>query len=152
MKCFLLRLQTTRLHRDVDDRVIWTALKSGNFSVKSLYSVLKPSNHLLFPNIVIWRSHAPPRVAFFTWEATWGKVLILDQVQRRGFFWLTDVFFVTPNKKLSIIFFFTMQNCGLFGNCFFSLFKVSWVLSFLVKETLLGWHGPFVGKVHKKAW
>ena len=121
MKCFLLRLQTTRLHRDMDDRVIWTALKSGYFSVKSLYSVLKPSNHLLFPNSVIWRSHASPRVAFFTWEATWGKVLILDQVQRRGFFWLTDVFFVTPNKKLLIIFFHYAKLRVIWQLFFFSL-------------------------------
>ena len=30
---FLLRLQATIVHRDVDDRVIWTALRSENFSV-----------------------------------------------------------------------------------------------------------------------
>ena len=37
----------------------------------------------------------------------------------------------------------------------FSLFDVSWpswVLSSLVRETLLGCHGPFVGKKWKRAW
>ena len=29
---------------------------------------------------------------------------------------------------------------------------MTWVLSYLVKETLLGWHGPFVGKARKKSW
>ena len=37
-------------------------------------------------------------------------------------------------------------------NLLFSLFGVAWILSCLVKETLLGWHGAFVGKTHKKAW
>ncbi|KAJ9701721.1 hypothetical protein PVL29_006900 [Vitis rotundifolia] len=37
-------------------------------------------------------------------------------------------------------------------NIVFSLFGVAWVLSCTVKETLLGWHGTFVGKTRKKAW
>ena len=42
MKRFLLRLQATRVHKDVDDKVIWIAMRSGNFLVKSLYSILEP--------------------------------------------------------------------------------------------------------------
>ncbi|RVW79075.1 Transposon Tf2-12 polyprotein [Vitis vinifera] len=34
----------------------------------------------------IWRSSTPPKVAFFAWEASWRKVLTLDQLQRRGHF------------------------------------------------------------------
>ena len=37
-------------------------------------------------------------------------------------------------------------------NLLFSLFGVAWVLSGSVKETLIGWHGTFVGKTRKKAW
>ncbi|RVW98801.1 putative DNA helicase MCM8 [Vitis vinifera] len=37
-------------------------------------------------------------------------------------------------------------------NLLFSLFGVSWILSCSVKETLLGWHGSFVGKACQKAW
>ncbi|RVW84854.1 hypothetical protein CK203_048644 [Vitis vinifera] len=37
-------------------------------------------------------------------------------------------------------------------NLLFSLFGVTWTLSCTVKETLLGWHGAFVGKGRKKAW
>ena len=37
-------------------------------------------------------------------------------------------------------------------NLLFSLFGVSWILFCSVKETLLRWHGLFVGKAHKKAW
>ena len=29
---------------------------------------------------------------------------------------------------------------------------MAWILSCTVKETLLGWHGAFVGKACKKAW
>ena len=33
-----------------------------------------------------------------------------------------------------------------------SLFEVSWVFPFSVKETLLGWRGSFVGKKRKEVW
>ena len=34
----------------------------------------------------------------------------------------------------------------------FALFGVTWVLLLSVRETLLGWHGSFVGKKHQKVW
>ncbi|RVW74602.1 hypothetical protein CK203_050923 [Vitis vinifera] len=66
-------------------------------------------NSPLFPSGSIWRSSTPPKVAFFAWEASWRKVLTLDQLQRRRHF-----------------------------------------LTNRLKETLLRWHGSFVGKAHKK--
>ena len=47
---FLLKIQTTRIHRDVGDKVIWTASRCGNFSIKSLYSILQPEDPILFPS------------------------------------------------------------------------------------------------------
>ena len=38
----------------------------------------------LFPSCVVWNAWVPPKVSFFAWEATWGKVLTLDQLKRRG--------------------------------------------------------------------
>ena len=34
----------------------------------------------------------------------------------------------------------------------FTVFGVSWVLPYSVKETLLSWHGSFVGKKRNKVW
>ena len=58
--------------------------KSGSFSVKSLYSILEGGRIEPFPTSVVWNAWVPPKVSFFAWEATWGKVLTLDQLQRRG--------------------------------------------------------------------
>ena len=63
----------------------WTASKCGGFSVKSLYSILEPGISPLFPSGSIWRASVSPKVAFFVWEASWGKVLTLEQLQRRGY-------------------------------------------------------------------
>ena len=114
---FLLKIQATRMQRDVDDMVIWTASRCGNFSVKSLYSVLEPGDPLLFPSSSIRRSCAPSKVAFFAWKATWGKVLTLDQIQRRGFYLANRCFIC--HSKVEIV------DSWVLWHLFFSLFGVS---------------------------
>ena len=89
---FLHKIQAFRVHRDVEDRVILTTLRCGTFLVKSLYSILEPGDSSLFPSGSIWRASVPSKVTFFTWEAFWGKVLTLDQLQRRGHFLVNKCF------------------------------------------------------------
>ncbi|RVW29173.1 hypothetical protein CK203_098493 [Vitis vinifera] len=45
----------------------------------------KPGDSPLFPSGSIWSESVPPKVAFFAWEASWGKVLTLEQLQRIGY-------------------------------------------------------------------
>ena len=33
---------------------------------------------------LVWNLVVPPKIGVFAWEATWGKVLTLDQLKRRG--------------------------------------------------------------------
>ena len=62
---FLQMIQVIRVHRDVDDRMIWKTMRCGNFSVMSLYYFLEPGVSPLFLSGSIWRSCVPPKVAFF---------------------------------------------------------------------------------------
>ena len=92
------------------------------------------------------------RIGFFVWEATWARIVTLDQLKRKG--WRI------PNRC------FLCQTCEesidhLLLHCektrevwmlLLFLFGVSWVFPFSVKETLLGWRGSFVGKKRKVAW
>ena len=39
---FLQKIQVFKVHRDVEDKVIWIASRCGTFLVKSLYSILEP--------------------------------------------------------------------------------------------------------------
>ena len=77
---FILKIQAFRVQREVEDKVVWTTFKSGTFSIKSLYSILEPESSSLFPCGSIWRANVPPKVAFFAWEASWGKILTLEQL------------------------------------------------------------------------
>ena len=93
MERFLHKIQTFKVQREEADTMIWTASKCGAFSVKSLYSILEPGDSPLFPSGSIWKVSVPPKVSFFAWEASWGKVLTLEQLQRRGSHWQTCVFY-----------------------------------------------------------
>ena len=139
VECFLLRLQGRRVCSDVEDQVVWTKAKDRRFSVKSLYKALEPKRLGDFPSRVIWNSLVPPRVSFFAWEAMWKKALTLDRIQRRGFslasLWLIDVICACQRNSLLIT-----SSC------------IVWARPFSVREALLGWLGPCVGKERKKVW
>ncbi|RVW93640.1 putative mitochondrial protein [Vitis vinifera] len=81
---FLERLHGKRVIEDVEDMVSWTETKSGKFSVKSLYVALEAGCSSLFPSSYIWNVNVQPKISFFAWEATWGKALTLDMVQKKG--------------------------------------------------------------------
>jgi hypothetical protein len=52
--------------------------------VKSFYFILNSSISFPFPWKSIWRTKAPPRVAFFVWSAALGRILTLDNLKRRN--------------------------------------------------------------------
>ncbi|CBI18590.3 unnamed protein product, partial [Vitis vinifera] len=66
-----------------EDRVRWMDSKDCLFSVKSLYRALQSDSLVSFPSKIIWNSSVQPKLSFFAWEASWGKVLTLDWLQKR---------------------------------------------------------------------
>ncbi|RVW77229.1 putative mitochondrial protein [Vitis vinifera] len=128
VKRFLERLHGERVFEDVEDMVSWTETKSGKFLVKSLYFALEAGCPSLFPSSYIWNVNVQPKISFFAWEATWGKTLTLDMVQKRGR---------------------TLTN-----RCFMCLEKEETIDHLLLhfRETLLSRRGSFVGKKCKTVW
>ena len=136
----------------MEDEVIWTKAKDGRFSIKSLYKALDPERREEFPASIIWNSLVPPRVSFFAWEATWKNALTLDRIQKRGFSLANRCYLcLVEEESIDHI----LLHCGLarsLWSLLFSLFGVSWVLPSSIREALLGWVGPCVGKERKKVW
>ena len=52
-----------------------------------------------FPRQVIWNLWVPSKVNFFAWEAIWGKVLTLDQLQKRGWSLINRCFFCKEEEE-----------------------------------------------------
>jgi hypothetical protein len=67
-----------------EDKLWWIPSSKGAFEVRSYYRVLSSHGPSSFPWKGIWRTKAPPRVAFFAWTATRGKILTIDNLRRRG--------------------------------------------------------------------
>ena len=62
--------------------MVWKTSKSGVFSMRSFFVALE--GDVAFPLKIVWGSWAPTKVTFFAWEGTWGQILTLDQLKRRG--------------------------------------------------------------------
>ena len=94
----------------------------------------------------------PIKVAFFAWEASWGKVLTLDSLQRRGF-QLPNRCFLCECEEESvnhILIYCTVVRA--LWDIVFGLVDLKWVFPGTVKEVLASWRGSFVGKKRKKIW
>ena len=53
------------------------------FEVRGYYSSFYPPTLVSFPWRMIWQSKVPPRVAFFSWSASLGKILTIDNLRKR---------------------------------------------------------------------
>ncbi|RVW31441.1 hypothetical protein CK203_086774 [Vitis vinifera] len=67
-----------------EDSVRWKGGRNGKFRVKEAYRLVTRPNDIGFPARCIWVDSVPSKVAFYAWEATWGRVLTLDRLQKRG--------------------------------------------------------------------
>ena len=65
------------------DWVCWKPARSRGFEVRGFYLSLYPPTLLSFPWRMIWHSKVPPRVAFFSWFASLGKILTTDNLCKR---------------------------------------------------------------------
>ena len=67
-----------------EDKLLMKDVREEGFSVKIMYKGLDTSPAIEFPYLSVWNPVVPPKIGFFAWEATWAKVLTLDQLKRRG--------------------------------------------------------------------
>ena len=127
-------------------------LRVIKFSVKSLHVALEAGCSSLFPSSHIWNVNVQPKISFFAWEATWGKALTLDMVQKRGWALANRCFMCLEKEETINHLLLSCPRTRELWDLLFTLFGVSWVLPSSVRETLLSWNGFFMGKKCKKAW
>ena len=76
----------------------------------------------------------------------------MDQLKRRGWTLAHRCFLCLVEEESIDHILIHCSKTKVLWELIFALFRVLWVLPLLVKETLLGWKGSFVGKKHLKVW
>ena len=79
----------------------------------------------------------PTKVGFFAWEASWGKVLTLDQLKKRGRTLANRCFLCGEREETVNHLLIHCSKARMLWELFLAIFGVNWVFPFLVKETLL---------------
>ncbi|RVW68652.1 Flowering time control protein FY [Vitis vinifera] len=120
--------------------------------IKEAYRVLINANEAVFPHSNVWVDKVPTKIIFFAWEATWGKVLTLDRLQRRGWHLPNRCFLCgCEEETINHMLIHCTVAKGLWDTIL-ALCGVQWVFPNSVKEVLSSWKDSFVGRKRKKVW
>jgi hypothetical protein len=133
------------------DGLHWKLCKDGVFASRSFYYALNARMGVSFPWKSIWMVKAPPRVAFFIWTMTWGRILTCDNLMRRGY---TMARWCCMCRCEGEIVDHLLLHCSAaqkLWNFVFVGFHVHWVLPRQVVDLLFGWCNWF-GKHHSHIW
>ncbi|KAF5442537.1 hypothetical protein F2P56_035184 [Juglans regia] len=84
ISAFFDLVYSTRMSGEGEDKLYWRPSKKGVFTACSFYHSLHVHNSVSFPWKSIWNTKAPLKAAFFVWTATWGKILTIDNLRKRG--------------------------------------------------------------------
>ena len=125
---------------------------TDSFSVRLMYRKLMHSLPTDFPCRSIWNPIVPPKLGFFAWEASWGKVLTLDQLKRRGIPLVNRCFLCEDDEETIDYLLIHCSRAKMLLNLFLAITDYNWVFPLMVCQFLLAWQSASVGKKRKRVW
>ena len=149
---FLQTLCRKQINPLMEDKILFKGSRNDGFSVKIMYRVLDCSPQVEFPSRSIWNPVIPPRWGFFAWEASWGRVLTLDQLQRRGRALANRCFLCEEKEENINHLLLHCKKVKMLWDLVLSIVGTRWVFPNSVIQTLLSWQGAPVGKKRKFVW
>ena len=149
---FLCSLHNRKIRLDQEDNLLMKDSKNAGYSVRLMYRLLDHSLPSVFPFRSIWNPIVPHKLGFLAWEASWGKVLTLDQVKKRGITLANRCFLCEEEKEKIDHMLIHCPIARMLWDLFLAISGFSWVFPLSVCQTLLAWQGTKVGKKRQKIW
>ena len=115
--------------------MVWKGGSKGVFSVKGLYFVLETGGTTPFHLKIVWNPWIPSKVSFLTWEACWGNILALHQLQGRGWTLLNRCALCKVELEIMDHILLHCVKERLLWQLVFSIFGVWWVISEIGKPS-----------------
>ena len=150
MERFLQTLYKQNFSPSGEDKLLLKDVREEGYSVKLMYQGLDPSPAIEFPYRLVWNPVVPPKTGFFAWEATWGKVLMLDQLKHHGRAFANKCFLCEEDEETIDHLLINCKSAKTLWNLLLSVVGTSWVFPRSVLHTLLAWQGAAVVKSAKK--
>ncbi|RVW44756.1 putative ribonuclease H protein [Vitis vinifera] len=82
----------------------------------------------------IWVENVPSKLAFFAWEATWGRILTIDRLQKRGWQIPNRCYLCGSDEENANHLLIHCTVASVLWGMVLSLFGAQWVFSETVKE------------------
>ena len=118
------------------DKVCWKPARNRGFQVRGYYSSFYPPTLVSFPWRMIWQLKVPPRVAFFSWSASLGKVLTTNNLRKR---WVIVLDWCYMCKRCGESVDHLLLHCSIaweLWSLVFYLFGIQWAMPHTVLELL----------------
>ena len=147
---FLQTLHDQNLCPTGEDKLMLKDVKEKGFSIKIMYKGFGISPAFDLPSRLVWNPVVPPKIRVLAWEAAWGKVLMLDQLKRRGMAFANRCFMCKEEEETIDHLLIHCKSAKMLWDLFLSIVGISWVFPQSVFHTLLAWQGAVVGKKRKK--
>lgn len=142
LSVFMDLLYSNTVRGSGDDNICRIPAKVQRFAVHS-YRTLFAANDVTFPWKSIWRSRVPPRIAFFLWTAALGKILTIDNLQKRHIVVL-DWHNMCKCSRETVD--HLLLHCSIAKELWtmaFGMFGIYWVMPRSVLGLLACWQGNF---------
>ena len=92
-----------------------------------------------FPCKLTWKSLGPFRASFFLWEASHGKILTCDNLQKKGITLINRCFMCKGNSQSTDHLVLHCKLARVLWDLATSCLGISWVASDSIKNHLLAW-------------
>ena len=149
---FLHFLVNKKVRPFQEDRLLLKESKINGFSVSLMYRKLRYSLPTDFPWRSIWNPIVPPKMGFFAWEASWGKVLTLDQLKRKGIPLANRCSLCEEKEETIDHLLIHCSRAKMLWDLLLAITDFSWVFPRTVRQLLLAWQSASVGKKRKRVW